>query len=102
MRDYLTLGPTPAGEQCENLGPNYNPQRARLECNTFRDQLRREFPEATCQFVVKSFPHDFGSYMEVCAVYDDTDEVQVDWAFRAESDTPEYWDQESRELLGLA
>ena len=43
MRDYIDIGATPASENCEQLGPNYDPQRARAECRAFIAQLRRQF-----------------------------------------------------------
>jgi len=95
MLDYLTLGPTPSGEGCEQLGPRYDPRKARAECLVFVHQLQRLFPHGV--FKVKSFAHDFGSYMEVCAVYDDSyDDDITRAAFAAEANTPENWDEAAK------
>jgi hypothetical protein len=101
-REYIDIGATPANENCEQLGPNYDATRARLECNTFIGQIRREFgPEpGTARLSVKSNPHDFGSYLEVVCYYNDTDETGMDYAFKCESSAPD-WDAESRAALGL-
>ena len=97
MIDYLTLGPTPAAEPCEQLGPSYDPQQARAECETFKRQLQRLFPDGS--FAVRRFPHDFGTYLEVVALYDVQDEAQQAAAFAAERRTPARWDDEALEDL---
>ena len=97
MQEYIELGPTPSGEDCEQLGPNYNPRRAAIECSVFVNQLSRVFPDNV--FGVKRFRHDFGTYMEVVVYYDDSVESQVDSAYNVESNTPEYWDDIARDQL---
>lgn len=102
MLDYLTLGPTPSGEDCEQLGHDYDSAKARAECLVFKHQLERLFPAG--HFKIKSFSHDFGTYMEVCAIYDDSyDDELTRAAFAAEANTPETWDElakaELREAL---
>jgi hypothetical protein len=45
MRDYLTIGSTPAAEQCASLGSeNYSPQ-ASAEIRAFRNQIIRVLGE---------------------------------------------------------
>ena len=103
MRDYLSLSCTPTDEQCQQLGPHFDADLARRECQVFRDQLRREFGEEPigARLAVKSFPHDFGSYPEVVCYYDDDFPESVDYAFRLENELPQYWDSVSRETLGI-
>lgn len=100
-RDYINIGPSPCGEDCAQLGSDNYGERARRECNAFREQLRRQFgPEpGSARLAVKSFPHDFGSYYEVVCYYDDSDETGMDYAFRLESETPENWDDIARAEL---
>ena len=98
MRDYVNIGATPADELCEQLGPAYDPMKARKECLAFKHQLERVFPKAS--FGVKSFPHDFGTYMEVVAFFEDEDAASVEAAFEAERATPERWDEEALRELG--
>lgn len=98
--DYVTLGPTPAGEDCEQLGPNYNNAKARKECLIYKKQLQRMFPGGF--FNIKSFSHDFGTYHEVVAYYDDNNDDAMGDAFEIENNTPEYWDDEAKaEILAL-
>ncbi len=90
--DYLTLGPVPSDESCEQVGPNYDAEHARAECNAYKHQLQRNWPQLS--FFVKSFPHDFGSYMEVC-VSDNCAE-----AFAVGNSLPATWDDKARVELG--
>ena len=104
MRDYIDIGATPASENCEQLGPNYDPQRARAECRAFIAQLRRQFgpePEGA-QLRIKSNPHDFGTYLEVVCYYDDMNEAATNYAFACESDARDTWDDEAVAELGLS
>ena len=96
MRDYLTLGPTPSDESCAQVGsPDYL-KWSRIESAIFIDQLNRVMPPPEgARFSLKTFQHDFGSYVEVVANYDDDNEEQVSWAYKAESETPLTWDTEA-------
>jgi hypothetical protein len=102
-RDSIGIGPTPSEETCEQLGPNYNSSKALKECRVFVEQLRRVFgPEPVgARLTIKSSPHDFGTYLEVECMYDDTNEEAMAYAFRCEANTPELWDAEARAALGL-
>lgn len=99
MRDYLSIGSAPCDEECAQVGsPDYSTQ-ARIECRAYMEQLRRLYPEPQGgYFKLKSFPHDFGSYYEVVAVYDDEDEEATEWALGAEYGA-EKWDAEARFYL---
>ena len=58
--------------------------------------------DSQASLIVKSFPHDFGSYREVCVRFEDTDPVATGYAFDLERDTPEQWDAIARyELIWL-
>jgi hypothetical protein len=106
MRDYLDLAPTPADEPCamvEKTG-EYMP-RMRAECRAFVGQLERAFPlavEAGVYFRIKSNQHEFGSYLEVQACFDDEDEDQTQWAYLIEGYLPEAWDDQARAQLAEA
>ncbi len=102
MREYLNLGPTPSGEDCQQLGPSFDNRKSIVEMNAFIEQLKRTFPnwqESGIVFGKKSFPHDFGSYSEVCVFFDDGDEVAANAAYDVESNTPEYWDEPAKQYL---
>jgi hypothetical protein len=104
MREHMELGPTPAMEECADIRtPDYR-ERAMREGRAFIGVIRRAFPDLPDGLTlrVKSFPHDFGSYFEVCACFDDQDETAAEAAYMLESNTPESWDEEARAELGLS
>ena len=101
MRDYLTLGPTPAEEPCAQVGtPDYM-RRTRIETSAYIDQLIRRFgqPPGLSLFRVKRFPHEFGDYHEVVITYDDEVEDSVDFAFNVENNLPGEWDEQAKAVL---
>ena len=98
MFDCIEIGPTPVDEPCEQLGPSYNPEKAKEECRIFRRQLIRQFgsPPGNAQLVVRGQDHDFGRYYEVSVKFNPNEQEEVDYAFKAESIMPEKWDNEAR------
>jgi hypothetical protein len=104
-REYLSIGPAPYEEKCENCGSaNYSPDRGRFECKVFANQLRRQFPEVEesgARFGIQSNEHDFGVYYEVVVVYTDEDLDQVAVAYNMEEQCPANWDEIARQELGL-
>ena len=103
MRDSLDLDTTPVEEQCQQVGPNYDPAKARLEAQTMIAQLQRKFgsPPDGVRFKIKSNPHDFGSYYSIEIIFDGDNESATDYAYKVEGDFPEYWDDESKKALGI-
>ena len=101
MRDYITIGSSPSSEDCAQVGTDNYEAQSRQECQAFIAQLRRQFgtEPMLSRLSIKTFPHDFGSYQEVVCYYDDEDEEARDYAFRLESETPEYWDEEAKKEL---
>jgi hypothetical protein len=102
VRDYLTLGATPSGEPCAPLGSEEYTRVSRIECAVWRRQLERFDPRLGPMLSVRSFQHDFGTYREVVVSFDDSDVEQVEVAYHAEGDAPEFWDEESRADLQRA
>lgn len=93
MKDFIYIGCTPSEETCFPAG---HPQ-ARAEAALYKRMLESLYPApANCYFSVKGQPHDFGTYYEVVAVYDDEDEVGLEWALQAESGA-DYWTGEFAE-----
>jgi len=99
MRDYISIGSTPAGENCAQVGAADYHSTARRECRAFINQIRREFGQEPdgARLFIKSNPHDFGSYLEVCCEYDVPDDNRSD----AVSD-PEYFPAVDRTALDYA
>jgi len=95
MRDYITLGTSPVNENCVCVTDKENYMPAMLEeARRFKSLLESLFPtpeDVIGYFTIKSFPHDFGTYLEVCAVYDDEEENSANWAYGIEDNLPENW-----------
>jgi len=100
MRDYITLGPVPCEEKCEQVGPNCDYSQMTKECRVYINQLKRQSPKAELR--IKSFPHDFGTYKEVAVFYDDQNEESVQIAYDLEASLPENWDEEAIRELNLS
>lgn len=94
MRDYLTLGGAPYDEQCVQVTDkaDYKPAM-RLECARYKTQLEKQFADRpdTVWFVIKTFPHDFGSYSEVCISFDPDNVESTDYAQHVEWYMPATW-----------
>lgn len=102
MLDYIDYGPVPYGEECEQLGDRYDAQKARAECAAYVSQLYRLFGERKpdgVTLVIKSNPHDFGTYLSVCARVNDDNEQATEFAYDIEDELPEFWDTEAIEEL---
>lgn len=96
MRDYLSLGSTPVEENCAQVGsPDYY-EKVREEGKRYIELLKKKFgePPAGAFFKLKGFPHDFGTYHEVCIIFDDEDEAQADFAFHVENNLPSTWEDD--------
>ena len=95
MRNYVELGATPFGEDCVQVGtPDYH-DLAKKECQRYIDLLRKKFGEEPegARLAIKSFPHDFGSYLEVVCYYDEDNEKSGEYAYNMEATSPEYWSE---------
>ena len=93
MCDSVSIGPVPAEEDCECLGPNYDPTKARAECQRFigliRANLGPEPPGARLRVVIH--PHDFGAYHDVVCEFVEEDEGATEYAYRCEAEAPTRW-----------
>jgi hypothetical protein len=104
MSDYLTIGSTPSDEPCLQVGHPAYYDLAKSECRMYVLQLMDEFKkkfnrEPACRLTVKGFPHDFGTYHEVCAVFNDNDEQAYTDALWFEGESSTEWLPEYREAL---
>ena len=92
-REKLELGPVPYEEPCQQLGPNYDPIAAKLECNRYCNQLVRQFgkPPEGVSVSVRGFAHDFGTYYEAVVFFDPDNDAQTEYAYKLEEGPPT-WD----------
>lgn len=101
--EHIEYGATPSKEDCAQVGRADYAERRSRECRAWIGQLRRAFgPEpAGARLRVRAFPHDFGTYHEVCCDYDPAVEDAVAYAFKIEGELPGWWDAAAREELGI-
>jgi hypothetical protein len=103
MKEFLEIGPGPAEERVEQVGPNCDYGRMRKECEAFIRQLRRLLgPEPPgAKLKIRRNQHDFGMYMEVACYYDENDREGVEYASLCEMEYPAEWDEEAKVELGI-
>ena len=101
MTEYLDIGSSPPDESCAQIGTDDYFPRARRECRAYVAQLRRVLgAEPTgAHLIVKSHPHDFGTYLSVACEFDPSNQIAVEYAYRCESQGPQEWDQEAKAQL---
>lgn len=100
--EYIELGPVPAGEACAQVGTDNYLARSMRECEVFRRMLERVLPipeGLPVKYVVRSHPHDFGTYREVSVRYSSDDAAACDFAFQVESSVPDGWDPVAQQEL---
>jgi hypothetical protein len=93
-KQYVELGPAPAGEECAQVGTDDYSSRARLECRRHIAAIRRKMgaePEGA-RLTLKRLPHEPGDYYEVVCYYDEGDERAFDYAFACQSHGPKTWE----------
>ncbi len=104
---YVDIGPAPANEECAQLGSDDYWRRAGSECAVYKRMLQRLFPTpegVAASFVIRSHPHDFGTYQVAVRLgwglwpRESDDVVQGAWEFacHVEDNAPETWDQQAR------
>ena len=102
MIERLEIGPTPAGEDCQQLGtPTYDHAAARRECQQFIEAIRRTCGEEPygARLQITSNPHDFGTYLDVIVRYNDDHDAATEYAYHVEANAPEHWTDEDRAAL---
>ena len=105
MTDYIDLGSSPCDEDCAQVGSDNYRHRARTECTAYINQLKRMFPtlsDTPVTLRIKSNPHDFGTYYEVIAEFNENDPRACALAYAMENGAPATWDDEARKELAEA
>ena len=102
MKNYESLGSSPYDEDCAQVGSIDYHELSKIELHEFKRMMELINPspeDCIAYYAVKSFPHDFGSYHELCAIYDDSSDIGQEWAINAENLTPSTWDQAAKERI---
>jgi hypothetical protein len=95
MFDYISIGPTPAEEDCAQVGEEDYYTRARKECNRYIELLLRTFgaePDGARLRMMRC-PHDFGDYLDVVVEYDPAKPESLEYALLLEEKAPSRWDE---------
>lgn len=93
MTDYVSLGSTPYNEECAQIGdPDYY-KKTKEELKKYKSLILTKYgePPEGARLQVKSFSHDFGSYHELCVVYELDNIDAENYAFALEQNCPETW-----------
>src|SRR5574339_482545 len=101
-KEFITIGPSPAGADCMQIGEENFMHFNIIECNALRNQLIRlhgEPPEGLEFFICKNEHHDFGHYCELACFYklDPEGEITTDseeYALKCEM-LPDDWDEQA-------
>jgi hypothetical protein len=103
MLDYYDFDTVPYEVTPQQLGPDYDPQKARKEARTTVNQLIRTFgePPFGSRFKIVSNPHEFGNYYSIQFVYNDENEETCDYLAKVENDWPNDWDKQALEELNF-
>jgi len=98
MRDFISIGPSPAEEECAQVGTEGFDHRNKMECVAYEAQLIRLFgePPQGAYLAIKAFQHEFGTYREVVCYFDDNHPESIDYAFKLEGNSPAKWDDQAR------
>ena len=94
MRDNYEIGSSPNEEECAQVGSDDYLVLAEKELERYKVMLEKRFPQAEefrCKFIIKWFPHDFGSYGEVCISYNPEDNASNEFMLFVEGNLPAKW-----------
>lgn len=93
---------TPSNVVPEQVGRNYNPERARKEAKATINQLIRMFgePPAGTRLKIKSNPHDFGNYYSIQFLCESDDNEGGEYMAKLDNNWPEEYDAEALAEIG--
>ena len=92
MLEYLGIGSSPYGEDCAQVGSDTYYEVIKTECRRYIELLNNKFDTKLVSFCIKGFPHDFGTYYEVCIRYDRNNEDAENEAYEIDNNLPEFWE----------
>lgn len=103
MKDYITLDSSPFNEKSAQVGQSNYRDAAFKELREFKRMMVEIWPPVNenCEYGIKGFPHDFGTYYELVSYFDDHDPISADWAYQAENKVPGWWDDAAMVKLGI-
>ena len=101
-KEIFYLGSAPVNEDCAQVGAANYDERVKKECAAWKSQIERSYkgkwPEGL-RLVIKTSPHDFGSYYEVCAVCSKDNLEACEVGVWLDDNVPLEWDGKARQQL---
>lgn len=99
MREVY-VGSAPSEEPCAQVGEPGFRRKAEAECEAYRQQLIRMFPQVKgAAVLVAKAQHSFGTYLYVMVIVRDDDKEALEYAFRVERNAPAKWDAKAIKYL---
>ncbi len=97
--ECLELDTTPANEPCQQVGPNYRPEFARIEANAFVCQILHQFPN-TDRIKIRVVAN-YGNYTtySVAIYYNPQCEESCQQAFDIEANVLTEWQAGYRQMV---
>lgn len=103
FKERLEIGSSPSDEKCAQVGSDNYKERVIKELTQYKrmclNLINSQFENIQIDLRTKSFPHDFGSYYELCVYFDPNVEESVEQAFWLEENVPQNWDDEAKTNL---
>ena len=98
MEDFVGLGSSPCEEDCVQVSKDFDYMpKMKKECNRFKLGIEKYFEnlikESDVSIVIKTFPHDFGSYCDVGISFDNSNKYQYKAALKIEQECPTTWEE---------
>lgn len=92
-KTYLSIGCTPAAEECVQVSQTHDYFSPMMyQCERFKQMLIAKFTNCNkVELKVKTFLHDFGTYAEVVAYFEENDPEAQAQAIFIENNMPSYW-----------
>lgn len=94
-----SIGPTPCDEECAQVGEDGFGVKNRAECQRFKRQLERQFPnlpEGMSFCIVTESGHDSGVYREVGVRLDTENDAHWAKFDEIQDNLPTHWDERAK------
>jgi hypothetical protein len=97
MKEFYDFDTTPYEVSCQQIGPNYDPIKAKEEAKETIKLLCRKFgtPPFGSVLKVASNPHDFGDYLSIRYVFNNQDGEHLEYMASLDNNWPKDWDDVS-------
>lgn len=93
MIDTIAIGPSPAEEDCAQVGEDGYAPKAVAECKRFAALIVQKLgpPPGNARLRILRNAHDFGTYYEIGVEFDSDSREEVQYAYLVEALAPKTW-----------